>query len=133
GTFALESAIDELAEAMKLDPVELRRRIEPEKDPTSGAEFSSRHMVEAYARGADHFGWSKRNPIPRSHREGEWLGGMGCGTGTYPYYRFPGASARIPLKAAGSAIVAMASHEMGMGTATVQAQVAAERLALPLE
>jgi xanthine dehydrogenase YagR molybdenum-binding subunit len=133
GTFALESAIDELAEAMKLDPVELRRRIEPEKDPTSGAEFSSRHMVEAYARGADHFGWSKRNPIPRSHREGEWLVGMGCATGTYPYYRFPGASARITLKADGSAIVAMASHEMGMGTATVQAQVAAERLALPLE
>ena len=72
---------------MKLDPVELRRRIEPEKDPTSGAEFSSRHIVEAYARGAEHFGWSERNPIPRSHRDGEWLIGMGCATGTYPYYR----------------------------------------------
>jgi xanthine dehydrogenase YagR molybdenum-binding subunit len=133
GTFALESAIDELAEAMELDPIELRRRIEPEKDPTSGAEFSSRNLVQAYAKGAQLFGWSKRQPVPRSRREGEWLIGIGCATGTYPYYRFPGAAARITLGADGRAIVAMASHEMGMGTATTQAQVAAERLALPLE
>ena len=133
GTFALESAIDELAQAMELDPVELRRRIEPEKDPTSGAEFSSRHIVEAYRKGAELFGWSERNLAPRSRREGEWLIGTGCATGTYPYYRFPGAAARITLKADGRATVAMASHEMGMGTATTQAQVAAERLALPLE
>ena len=133
GTFALESAMDELAEALKIDPIELRRRIEPEKDPTSGARFSSRNIVEAYARGAEHFGWSRRNPVPRSQRDGEWLIGMGCATATYPYYRFPGATARITLNADGQAIVAMASHEMGMGTATTQAQAAAERLALPLE
>ncbi|MBV9592033.1 MAG: xanthine dehydrogenase family protein molybdopterin-binding subunit, partial [Hyphomicrobiales bacterium] len=76
GTFALESAMDELAEALKIDPIELRRRIEPEKDPTSGARFSSRNIVEAYARGAEHFGWSRRNPVPRSQRDGEWLIGM---------------------------------------------------------
>ncbi|MBV9975279.1 MAG: xanthine dehydrogenase family protein molybdopterin-binding subunit [Hyphomicrobiales bacterium] len=133
GTFALESAMDELAEALKIDPIELRRRIEPEKDPTSGTRFSSRNIVEAYARGAEHFGWSRRNPVPRSQRDGEWLIGMGCATATYPYYRFPGATARITLNADGQAIVAMASHEMGMGTATTQAQAAAERLALPLE
>ncbi|MBV9588101.1 MAG: xanthine dehydrogenase family protein molybdopterin-binding subunit [Hyphomicrobiales bacterium] len=133
GTFALESAMDELAEALKIDPIELRRRIEPEEDPTSGARFSSRNIVEAYARGAEHFGWSRRNPVPRSQRDGEWLIGMGCATATYPYYRFPGATARITLNADGQAIVAMASHEMGMGTATTQAQAAAERLALPLE
>ncbi|MBV9753529.1 MAG: xanthine dehydrogenase family protein molybdopterin-binding subunit, partial [Hyphomicrobiales bacterium] len=133
GTFALESAMDELAEALKIDPIELRRRIEPEEDPTSGARFSSRNIVEAYARGAEHFGWSRRNPVPRARRDGEWLIGMGCATATYPYYRFPGATARITLNADGQAVVAMASHEMGMGTATTQAQAAAERLALPLE
>jgi xanthine dehydrogenase YagR molybdenum-binding subunit len=133
GTFALECAMDELAEAMALDPIELRRRIEPPKDPTSGAGFSARHLIEAYANGAERFGWSNRNPVPRSRHEGEWLIGMGCATGTYPYYRLPGGAARITLSADGRATVAIASHEMGMGTATAQAQVAAERLALPLE
>ena len=123
GTFALECAIDELAEAMELDPIELRRRIEPEKDPTSGAEFSSRHLVRGVRQGCRAFRLGADvNPTPRSRREGEWLIGMGCATGTYPYYRFPGAAARITLDADGRAIVAMASHEMGMGTATVQAQ-----------
>ncbi len=133
GTFALESAIDELAEAMQLDPIELRRRIEPEKDPTSGLAFSSRHIVEAYRRGAERFGWAQRNPVPRSRRDGEWLIGMGVATATYPYYRMPGGAARIRLTADGRAVVQMASQEMGMGTATVQAQHAAERLGLPLD
>jgi xanthine dehydrogenase YagR molybdenum-binding subunit len=130
GTYALECAIDELAEAMQLDPIELRRRIEPEKDPTSGTAFSSRHLVEAYRRGAERFGWDRRDPTPRSRREGEWLIGMGCATATYPYFRMPGGAARIRLTVDGRAIVQMASHEMGMGTATVQAQHAAERLSL---
>jgi xanthine dehydrogenase YagR molybdenum-binding subunit len=133
GTYALECTLDELAEAMKLDPIELRRRIEPEKDPTTGAEFSSRHLVEAFRRGAERFGWDRRSATPRSRREGEWLIGMGCATGTYPYYRMPGGAARIRLSADGRAIVQMASHEMGMGTATVQAQHAAARLGLPFE
>jgi xanthine dehydrogenase YagR molybdenum-binding subunit len=133
GTFALESAIDELAEAMKLDPIELRRCLEPEKDPTSGLPFSSRHLVEAYRRGAERFGWERRNPRPRSQRDGDWLIGLGVGTATYPYYRMPGGAARIRLTVDGRAIVQMASHEMGMGTATVQAQHAAERLALPVD
>jgi xanthine dehydrogenase YagR molybdenum-binding subunit len=133
GTYALECALDELAEAMQLDPIELRRRIEPEKDPTSGASFSSRHLVEAYQRGAERFGWDQRIPTPRSRRDGEWLIGMGCATATYPYYRMPGGAARIKLSADGRAVVQMASHEMGMGTATVQAQHAAERLGLELD
>jgi xanthine dehydrogenase YagR molybdenum-binding subunit len=133
GTFALESAIDELAEAMNLDPIALRRRIEPEKDPTSGLAFSSRNLVEAYQRGADQFGWARRSPLPRSKRDGEWLIGYGVATATYPYYRMPGGSARIRLSADGRAIVQMASHEMGMGTATAQAQHAAERLGLPVD
>ena len=130
GTFALESAIDELAEAMALDPIELRRRLEPEKDPTSGLAFSSRHIIEAYRRGAARFGWEQRSAVPRARREGEWLIGMGVATATYPYYRMPGGAARIRLTAEGRAVVQMASHEMGMGTATVQAQHAAERLGL---
>jgi xanthine dehydrogenase YagR molybdenum-binding subunit len=133
GTYALECALDELAEAMQLDPIELRRRIEPENDPTSGASFSSRHLVEAYQRGAERFGWDQRIPTPRSRRDGEWLIGMGCATATYPYYRMPGGAARIKLSADGRAVVQMASHEMGMGTATVQAQHAAERLGLGLD
>jgi xanthine dehydrogenase YagR molybdenum-binding subunit len=133
GTFALESALDELAEALRIDPVELRCRNEPEKDPTSGNAFSSRHLVEAYRAGAERFGWSRRDPKPRARREGDWLIGMGVATATYPYYRMPGGAARIRISADGSAVVAIASHEMGMGTATVQAQHAAARLGLPLD
>ena len=131
GTFALESAIDELAIASGIDPVELRRRLEPEKDPSSGHAFSSRHIVEAYRRGAERFGWASRNPSPRSQRDGEWWVGQGVATATYPYYRMPG-SARIRLLADGHAVVQAAAHEMGMGTATVQTQHAAERLGLPI-
>jgi len=133
GTFALECATDELAESMGIDPIELRRRIEPGKDPTSGTAFSSRNLVEAYRRGAERFGWDQRIATPRSRREGEWLIGIGCATATYPYYRMPGGAARIRLTADGRALVQMASHEMGMGTATVQAQHAAERLGLEFE
>ncbi len=133
GTFALESAIDELAGTMGIDPVELRRRLEPDKDPTSGLPFSSRNLLEAYRRGAERFGWEQRNPKPRAQRDGEWLIGRGVATGTYPYYRMPGGAASITLMADGRATVRMAAHEMGMGTATVQAQHAAERLGLPIE
>lgn len=133
GTFALECAIDELAEAMALDPIELRRRLEPERDPTSGLPFSQRAIVEAYRRGAERFGWDRRDPRPRARQEGEWLIGMGCATATYPYYRMPGAAARVRLTADGQAVLSTAYHEMGMGTATVQAQHAAARLGLELD
>ncbi len=133
GTYALEVALDELAEAMDVDPVELRTRIEPEKDPTSGKAFSSRHLLEAFAKGAERFGWSERRKTPRARREGEWLIGLGCAAGTYPYYRIPGGEARIRLQRDGSAVVEMASHEMGMGTATAQVQISADRLGLPVE
>ncbi len=132
GTFALECAIDELADQLGIDPIELRLRNEPDKDPTKGTPFSSRHIVEAYRAGAERFGWSKR-AAPGSRRDGEWLVGMGCATATYPYYRMPGGAARITLARDGRATVAVAAHEMGMGTATVHAQVAAERLGLSIE
>ena len=133
GTFALESAVDELAIELGMDPIELRIRNEPDKDPTSGTPFSSRHIVEAYRAGAERFGWSRRNLTPGARREGEWLVGMGVATATYPYYRMPGGAARITLTKDGHATVAVAAHEMGMGTATAQTQVAAERLGLSME
>ncbi|WP_202814283.1 xanthine dehydrogenase family protein molybdopterin-binding subunit [Aureimonas sp. AU4] len=132
GTFALESAVDELAHELGIDPIELRVRNEPERDPLEGTPFSSRHIVEAYRAGAERFGWSRRE-APGRRREGEWLVGLGCATATYPYYRMPGGAARITLRRDGTAHVAIAAHEMGMGTATVQTQVAAERLGLPME
>jgi len=133
GTVALECAMDELAHALGIDPMELRLRNEPEKDPVSGLPFSSRHIAEAWRSGAERFGWSERNPQPGATRDGEWLIGMGCATGTYPYYRMPGGAARITLTRDGHATIDIAAHEMGMGTATAHTQVAAERLGLPLE
>lgn len=133
GTFALESAIDELAHEMQIDPIELRRRWEPARDPTSHAPFSSRHLVKAYADGAARFGWDRRDATPGRRRDGEWLLGMGVATATYPYYRMPGVRARLRLDADGHVTVSTAGHEMGMGTATVQAQHAADRLGVALE
>ncbi|WP_395708968.1 xanthine dehydrogenase family protein molybdopterin-binding subunit [Reyranella sp.] len=133
GTFALESAVDELAHEMKIDPIELRRRWEPERDPTSQCAFSSRHLVKAYSDGANRFGWERRDPTPGRQRDGEWLVGMGVATATYPYYRMPGVRARLRLDTASHLTVSTAGHEMGMGTATVQAQHVADRLGVPLE
>lgn len=130
GSFALESAIDELALELKIDPIELRRINEPEKDPTKDTEFSMRNLVEAYRRGAEKFGW--KNAAPRTQRDGKWLIGQGVATAYYPAYRFPG-SARVRISADGTAIISTAAHEMGMGTATVQIQHAAERLGLPID
>ena len=132
GTFGLECAIDELAEAMGMDPVELRLKNEPEKDPVTGAPFSSREVEKAWRDGAERFGWSGRQ-APGSRREGDWLVGVGCAGGTYPYYRMPGGAARITLSRDGHATVEVAAHDMGMGTATAQTQVAADRLGLPME
>ncbi len=133
GTFALESALDQLAEKLGLDPIELRLRNEPEQDPTLGVPFSSRHLVEAYHAGAERFGWRHRSAAPRARREGEWLVGLGMATATYPYQRMPGGAARITLTRLSHATVEIAAHEMGMGTATTTALVAAERLGLPME
>ncbi|MGO4353142.1 xanthine dehydrogenase family protein molybdopterin-binding subunit [Rhizobium sp. RAF36] len=133
GTFALECALDELADKLGIDPIELRRRIEPETDPTSGKPFSSRMLVEAYERGAERFGWRHRNRKPGQVRDGEWLIGLGCATATYPYHRFPGGAARIKLTEDGSVAVSTAVHDMGMGTATAQAQHISARLGVPLD
>lgn len=132
GTFGLESGIDELAHAMGIDPIELRIKNEPEKDPTTGLPFSQRGIVGAWKVGRDRFGWAARGE-PGARRDGDWLVGMGCATGTYPYYRMPGGAARITLTKDGRATVGIAAHEMGMGTSTAQTQIAAERLGLTMD
>lgn len=131
GTFALESAMDELAYELGVDPVELRIRNDPERDPAKGTEFSARHLKEAYRLGAEKFGWQNRPSKPRSMRDGKWLIGQGVATAFYPAYRFP-AAAKVRLNADGTAVVQSSAQEMGMGTATVQTQHAAERLGLPM-
>jgi len=137
GTFALECAVDELAVALNMDPVDLRLYNEPHKDPTKGTPFSARHLDQAYLRGAERFGWRARQAQARSKREGEWLIGLGCATATYPYHRMPGGAAKITLARAGDgrvhAQVEFAAHEMGMGTATTHLMVASERLGLPMD
>jgi len=132
GTFAVESAIDALAYELGLDPIELRMRNEPNRDPVSDHEFSSRHLREAYRMGADKFGWKHRAASVGSQRDGDWFIGQGVATGTYPVYRMVTA-ARVRINADGTALVQTSCQEMGMGTETVQTQHAAERLALPME
>jgi xanthine dehydrogenase YagR molybdenum-binding subunit len=132
GTFALESAIDELAYNLNIDPIELRRINEPERDPTQNTEFSSRNLIEAYKRGAEAFGWANRHPEPCSKRDGKWLIGQGVATAFYPFHRFP-ATVRVRISADGTAVVSTAAQEMGLGTATVQLQHAAEKLGLSID
>jgi xanthine dehydrogenase YagR molybdenum-binding subunit len=132
GTFALESAIDELAIELDLDPIELRIRNEPDQDPSSGLPFSARHLVDAWRAGAEAFGWERR-AAPGARREGEWLIGTGCASATYPYQRFPGGGARIRLDKTGHATIEVPANDMGMGTSTTQTIITAERLGLPLE
>lgn len=132
GTFALESAMDELAYKLNLDPIELRLRNYAETDPDKKLPWSSKSLKECYQLGADKFGWSRRNPTPRSMRDGRYLIGMGMATATYPVYRFA-ASAVTKIMQDGSVVVQSGTHEMGTGTATVMAQVIADVLGVPVE
>ena len=132
GIFALESAMDELAVALGMDPVELRLRNEPTQDESKGLPFSSRATRECYRVAAARFGWSRRDPRPRSMRDGRWLNGWGMATATYPMNYAP-ASAMVRLLPDGTAEVTSAASDMGPGTWTSMTQVAAETLGLPLE
>ncbi len=132
GTFALESAVDELAHALGLDPIELRLRNLPDKHPISGVSFSQHAPAKTWADGAARFHWERRNPTAGAQRDGEWRVGMGCGSGSFPYMRMPGAAVRLTVRRDGTASLACSGQEMGMGTATVLAQQVADRLGLPL-
>ncbi len=131
GTFALESAMDELAHRLGIDPIELRMRNEPDTDPVEGRKFSHRMLREAYALGAERFGWSDRSPAPGSMRDGRWLVGMGVATAFHPAIRFA-ADVTVRLSVDGGVVVRCGFHEMGMGAATAQAQIAADALGVPV-
>jgi xanthine dehydrogenase YagR molybdenum-binding subunit len=132
GTFVLESAMDELAHALNMDPIELRMRNEPDTDPLKGKPFSQRMLREAFALGAERFGWSERTPEPGSMRDGRWLVGIGVATAFHTALRMT-ANVTVRLSADGSVVVRCAFHEMGMGGATAQAQIAADALGVPFE
>jgi len=132
GMFALESALDELAYKLKIDPLELRLINYSETDPESGKPWSSKALRECYKEASEKFGWSKRNPEPRSQRDGRWLVGWGMATGTWGAFQ-NAATVRIALKADGTAHVSSATSDIGPGTYTVITMIAAEFLGLPPE
>jgi xanthine dehydrogenase YagR molybdenum-binding subunit len=130
--FALESAMDELAVALKLDPLELRLRCYSDRDQNENRPFSSKALRECYRRGAEAFGWNKRNPESRSMRDGRDLVGWGMATGVWEALQVP-ITVRIVLGANGHAEIACATSDIGTGTYTIMAQVAADMLGLPLD
>jgi xanthine dehydrogenase YagR molybdenum-binding subunit len=132
GVFALECAMDELAVALKCDPLELRRKCYSERDQNSDAPYTSKQLRECYRQGAEAFGWSRRNAAPRSMRDGSELVGWGMATGVWEALQME-AAARIVLTANGHADVACAASDIGTGTYTIMAQVAADALGLPIE
>jgi len=132
GTFALESAMDELAVALGMDPIELRMLNEPLAGPLQGRAFAHRHLREAYAVGAEAFGWPHRTPGPGSMREGRHLVGMGVASAWHPSWQFQ-ANVTVSMSAAGKVVVRCGFHEMGMGGATAQAQITADLLGVPFD
>ena len=132
GMFALESAMDELAHELKIDPVELRLRNYAEAHPVELHPFSSKSLKQCYALGAEKFGWVRRNPEPRSHREGRQLVGWGMAGSVYPVNR-SGAAVKLTLSGDGTAVAQSATHDLGTGTYTVLTQLLGELLGLPPE
>jgi len=132
GVYALECAMDELAVALKADPLELRLRCYSERDQNNDRPFSSKALRECYRQGAEAFGWARRNPEPRSMRDAGDLVGWGMATGVWDALQWT-ITVRIVLSANGHAEVACATSDIGTGTYTIMAQVAADMLGLPLE
>jgi xanthine dehydrogenase YagR molybdenum-binding subunit len=131
GMFALESAIDELAFDLKMDPIELRKLNEPEKDLIDGKPFSGRLLVDCFKRGGDAFGWQAGHQLPRQKKDGNWLVGQGVASATYPAFFFP-TEAKLTWNADGRVLISCCSQEMGTGTTTVQSQLVADMLGIPL-
>lgn len=132
GTFALESAMDELAHALAIDPLELRIRNHAVRDEQEDRPFSSNLLVECYRSAAARFGWSRRNPRPGAMRDRDALLGWGLATATYPA-RFSPASAIARMKRDGTLVVQAGSQDIGTGTYTIMTQLAADAMGLPIE
>jgi xanthine dehydrogenase YagR molybdenum-binding subunit len=132
GMFALESAMDELAAKLGVDPVQLRLRNYATTDPVGKLPWSSKHLDECYRVGADKFGWSRRSPEPRTNRDSDWLVGHGMATALYPAHRSH-AEVKIRFQSDGNVSVSAATHDLGTGMYTVLAVVASEALGIPIE
>jgi xanthine dehydrogenase YagR molybdenum-binding subunit len=132
GLMALECAMDELAEKLNLDPIDLRVRNEPSEDPEKHIPFSSRHLIACMQEGARRFGWDRRNPKPGQVRDGRWLVGVGMAAATRGNPLLL-SKANVRLDPDGTATVRMAMTDIGTGTYTILAQIAAEMLGLPIE
>jgi xanthine dehydrogenase YagR molybdenum-binding subunit len=131
GTFALESAMDDLAFRLGMDPIELRLRNEPDHDVSANLPFSTRRLTDCLRQGADAFGWPRRNPTPRATRDGAQLIGIGMAAAVYHTARSQ-CAALARINADGTADVQCGTSDMGPGTYTSMTQVAADALGLPL-
>ncbi len=131
GQFVLETAMDELACTLGIDPIDLHLRNYAESDPEGGKEWSSKSLRECYAQGAERFGWHRRTPRS-TEREGVERIGYGMATAAYPANQFP-ATARLTFRTEGTVLAETATHEIGQGAITSLSQVVAEALTLPLD
>ena len=132
GMYAVEAAMDELAIACGIDPIELRVRNDPEVDPATGHRFSSRNLVACLREGAERFGWSTRDPRPASHRDGRWLVGTGVAASTYPARRQP-SSARASYDPDKGYKIQIAAADIGTGARTALTQIAADALDVAID
>ena len=130
GAFALESAMDEMAYQLKIDPLEFRLKNYTDIDPDSNKPWSTKFLKECYTEGAKRIGWSKRRLEPGALQNGEWLVGYGMGVGTFGANRRP-ASARARLVANGTVLIQSATTDIGPGTGTAMVQIAADALGMP--
>lgn len=130
--YALESAMDELAYALDMDPIELRRVNDTQVDPVEGRPYTSRSLMRCFDEAAKAFGWHHRNPVPGTLRDGDWLIGQGCATAYYPSH-MGNAAARVRLSANGQAHVSSASQELGQGMYSMMAQVVADELGIAVD
>lgn len=133
GMFAPEVAMDELAEASGVDPIELRVRNEPEVDPETGLPFSTRNLVGCLHEGARRFGWDNRAATPRSTIEDGWWVGTGVASSTYPVHHQAGSTARVRILDNGRYEVAIGAVDIGTGAWTALTQIAADALGVPPE
>jgi len=132
GSFALESAMDELAYKLNLDPIEFRKRNYAEKDQEQNKPWSSKFLLECYEAGMERIGWNNRKNEPGSVKEGNWLVGYGMGTGTFGCYRSP-TSVKAKFLANGDLVLQCSVNDMGPGTATMMTAIGAEAIGLPTE
>jgi xanthine dehydrogenase YagR molybdenum-binding subunit len=130
--FGLESAMDELAHALRMDPIELRRINDTDVDPVKKQRFTSRHLMRCFDVAAERFGWRGRDPEPGSMRDGDWLIGWGCATAAYTS-NIAAAATRVSLSAEGRAHVQMSAQDIGTGAYTVLAVTAADRLGVKVD